>query len=89
MNELFTLSVINEILNQLVLSLELNQGFSILTHSLVAIITVVIYSTIGKEMNYRAERHFLLFNLILHFLTIIFFSFCFKIGIKITEVNTI
>ena len=43
MNELFTLSVINKILNQLVLSLELNQGFSILTHSLVAIITVVIY----------------------------------------------
>ena len=48
MNELFTLSVINEItkltiLNQLVLSLELDQGYSILTHSLVAIITVVIY----------------------------------------------
>ena len=43
MKELFTLLAINKILNQLVLSLELNQGFSILTHSLVAIIIVVIY----------------------------------------------
>ena len=43
MNELFALSVINKILNQLVLSLELNQDFSILTRSLVAINIVVIY----------------------------------------------
>ena len=59
MNELFSLSVINKILNQLDFILELNQGFSILTHSLVANITVVIYSTIGKEKNCRAERHFI------------------------------
>ena len=59
MNELFTLPVINKILNQLVLSLELNQGFSILTHSLVAIITVVIHSAIGREINCRAKNHFI------------------------------
>ena len=59
MNELFTLPAINKILNKQVLSLELNQGFSILTHSLVANITIVIYSTIGKENNCRAKRHFI------------------------------
>ena len=49
MNELFTLPTINKILNQLVLSLELNQGFSILTRSLVAINTVVIYPKQEKK----------------------------------------
>ena len=59
MNEFFTLPTINKILNQLVLYLELNQGFSILTRSLVAINTVVIYSAIGREINSRAEKHFI------------------------------
>ena len=42
MKELFTLQAINKILNQLVLSLEINPGLSILTHSLVAMNTIVI-----------------------------------------------
>ena len=49
MKELFTLPAINKILNQLVLSLEINPGLSILTHSLVAINTPVIYSKQEKE----------------------------------------
>ena len=49
MKELFTLPAINKILNQLVLSLELNPGLSIITHSLVAIITVVIYPKQEKK----------------------------------------
>ena len=43
MKELFTLPAINKVLNKLVLSLEINPGLSILSHSLVAINTVVIY----------------------------------------------
>ena len=49
MKELFTLSAINKILNQLVLSLEINPGLSIITHSLVAIHTVVIYPKQEKK----------------------------------------
>ena len=49
MKELFTLLAINKILNQLVLSLEINPGLSILTHSLVAINTVVIYPKQEKK----------------------------------------
>ena len=49
MKELFTLPAINKILNQLVLSLEINPGLSILTHSLVAINTVVIYPKQEKK----------------------------------------
>ena len=49
MKELFTLPAINKILNQLVLSLEKNLGLSILTHSLVAINTVVIYPKQEKK----------------------------------------
>ena len=49
MKELFTLPAINKILNQLVLSFEINPGLSILTHNLVAINTVVIYPKQEKK----------------------------------------
>ena len=49
MKELFTLLAINKILNQLVLSLEVNLGLSTLTHSLVSINTVVIYPKHDKK----------------------------------------
>ena len=43
------ITAIIKILNQLVLSLEINPGLSILTHSLVAINTVVIYPKQEKK----------------------------------------
>ena len=49
MKKIFTLPAINKILNQLVLSLEINPGLSILTHSLVAINTIVIYPKQEKK----------------------------------------
>ena len=49
MKELFTLPAINKTLNQLVLPLEINPGLSILSHSLVAINTVVIYPKQEKK----------------------------------------
>ena len=49
MKKIFILPTINKILNQLVLSLEINPGLSILTHNLVAINTVVIYPKQEKK----------------------------------------
>ena len=49
MNELFTLRAINKNLKRTSLSLEFNPCLSILTHSLVAINTVVIYPKQEKK----------------------------------------